>query len=247
MSHQETSIVFTGDISFIGYMNGRWNDEKLLSKEVLAFCRSADHVAANVEGSLYKADPGYDPLNKGMFCLSTDPAAVRVLDDIAADIWCVANNHSFDMGREGFESTAALAKQHGAKTLGGGLNKEEALKPVILPECGGIGLLGLGYPPPCPAAGEDTPGVVQVQDIEAISRAIVEVKKSCRYCVVVAHGGEEFTNLPHPYIRDLYTAYIKAGADAVIGHHPHVIMNYEYVDGKPIFYSLGNFILTRIM
>ena len=58
----------------------------------------------------------------------------------------------------------------------------------------------------------------------------------------VAHAGEEFTALPSPYTRQRYIDYLNLGADMVIAHHPHVPMNFEIVDGKPIFYSLGNFI-----
>ena len=60
--------------------------------------------------------------------------------------------------------------------------------------------------------------------------------------MVVAHAGEEFTPLPSPYTRERYRKYLEMGADIVIGHHPHVPMNYETVGDKIIFYSLGNFI-----
>ena len=68
------------------------------------------------------------------------------------------------------------------------------------------------------------------------------MKEKCRWCVVVCHGGEEFTTLPAPYTRNLYFKYLEFGADIVVSHHPHVPMNYERVGDKIIFYSLGNFI-----
>lgn len=62
-------------------------------------------------------------------------------------------------------------------------------------------------------------------------------------CVIVSHGGEEFTSLPSPYTRDRYLKFLELGADVVVAHHPHVPENYELFDnGKAIFYSLGNFI-----
>jgi hypothetical protein len=78
--------------------------------------------------------------------------------------------------------------------------------------------------------------------VEAIQAVIDEIKRTCRWCVVVAHGGEEFTALPSPYTRDRYLQYLEMGADVVLSHHPHVPMNYETVGDKLIFYSLGNFI-----
>jgi hypothetical protein len=78
--------------------------------------------------------------------------------------------------------------------------------------------------------------------LDAIQEAISEIKKTCRWCIVVAHAGEEFTPLPSPYTRDRYHLYLQMGADFVVSHHPHVPMNYEMVGDKAIFYSLGNFI-----
>ena len=78
--------------------------------------------------------------------------------------------------------------------------------------------------------------------MDSIRQVIAEIKKTCRWCVVVAHAGEEFTALPSPYTRERYHKYLEMGADVVVAHHPHVPMNYETVGGKYIFYSLGNFI-----
>lgn len=78
--------------------------------------------------------------------------------------------------------------------------------------------------------------------MEVIRSVIQEIKAKCRWCVVVAHGGEEFTAIPSPYTRERYHAYLEMGADLVVCHHPHVPMNYETVGDKMIFYSLGNFI-----
>ncbi len=79
-------------------------------------------------------------------------------------------------------------------------------------------------------------------DLESIGKAIRSVKESCRWCVVVSHGGEEFSSLPMPETREKYHSYLELGADVVIGHHPHVVQNYENVGDKLIFYSLGNFL-----
>ena len=76
-----------------------------------------------------------------------------------------------------------------------------------------------------------------------IQKRIDEVKTKCRWCIVVAHGGEEFTSLPSPYTRDRYLKFLEMGADVVVSLNPHVPENYELFDnGKAIFYSLGNFI-----
>jgi poly-gamma-glutamate synthesis protein (capsule biosynthesis protein) len=62
------------------------------------------------------------------------------------------------------------------------------------------------------------------------------------YVIVICHGGREHYQLPSPQLRERYKFFIDSGADAVISHHTHCFSGYEYHNGKPIFYSLGNFI-----
>ncbi len=240
MKKSKTSIVFTGDIGFDRYMDRRWEDEKLLSDEVLAFFHSADHVAANVEGALIDA---VDDGSRGVFFHSMNPEATCVLQRMGADIWCIGNNHTMDAGREGVISTRAIAEELGCLTIGAGLNVTEASEPIYLDEAGGIGMFGVAYMAECIPATETEPGIFRWDDMDRIARRIAEIKAKCRWCVVVSHGGEEFTSMPSPYTRDRYLEYLRLGADAVVAHHPHVPENYEtFDDGKAIFYSLGNFI-----
>ncbi|MCR5042035.1 MAG: CapA family protein, partial [Clostridia bacterium] len=223
-------------------MSGRWNDDDLISGEILAFLRSADHVVANVEGPVIGARENTENSGAAQLLHSIDPDAVKVLKNIGADIWNINNNHIMDAGPEGLASTIGFAKSSGAAVIGAGMDIQEAKRPVILPEAGGIGIFGVGYRRACRAAGEDTPGCFPWSDDEGIREVIAEIKKNCRWCVVVSHGGEEFTALPSPYVRDRYLMYLDMGADVVVSHHPHVPMNYETVGNKVIFYSLGNFI-----
>lgn len=235
-----TSIVFTGDIGFDRYMDRKWEDEQLLSEQVLEFFRSADHTVAEVEGALIKAE---DDGSRGVFFHSMDPQAVSVLNKIHADIWSVGNNHIMDAGRDGVISTRSLAAENGCRTIGAGLDIREASEPVYLDGAGGIGIFCVAYMAECiPATGTE-PGILRWDDLDTIAKRIAEIKKRCRWCIVAAHGGEEFASMPNPYTRDRYLKYLELGADVVVGHHPHVTENYEILEnGKAVFYSLGNFI-----
>jgi len=240
MPKEKTSIVFTGDIGFDRYMDKKWEDENLLSKRVLDFFHSADHVCANVEGALIDAE---DDGSRGVFFHAMNPAATRVLKNMRADIWSIGNNHTMDAGREGIISTRKIAADLGCMTFGAGLNEVEASQPVYLDEAGGIGMFGVSYMAECIPATATEPGIFRWDDMELIAKRIAEIKAKCRWCIVVSHGGEEFTSLPSPYTRDRYLKFLELGADVVVGHHPHVPENYELFDnGKAIFYSLGNFI-----
>jgi poly-gamma-glutamate synthesis protein (capsule biosynthesis protein) len=236
----ETSIIFTGDIGFDRYMAKKWLDEQLLSREILDFLHSADHVAANVEGTLIDAS---DDGTRGVFFHSMDPDAACFLRKIRADIWCIGNNHTMDAGEAGIISTKKIAAAEGAVTVGAGLDVDEASAPIFIDEAGGIGMIAVAYQAECIPATEDSAGIFRWDDMGRIALLISEIKSKCRWCVVIAHGGEEFAPLPNPYTRERYIKYLELGADAVVAHHPHVPENYElFEDGKMIFYSLGNFI-----
>ena len=239
---EKTSLVFTGDIGFDRYFYGKWDDEELLSKEILEFLRSADHVIPNVEGPIANAEQNTTQSGVQQLLHTIDPKAVKVLRKMNADIWNICNNHIMDAGPYGIESTLNIAEEMNVQTIGAGMNIEEARKPVIINEAGGIGLFGVGYQRACRKADVDKPGCYSWSDLDAIQDTINEIKSKCRWCIVVAHAGEEFTPLPSPYTRERYHKYLEMGADIVVGHHPHVPMNYETVGDKIIFYSLGNFI-----
>lgn len=238
----ETSLVFTGDIGFDRYMLGQWDDDELLSQDVLDFLHSADHVVTNVEGPIAEVPANTTQSGVQQLLHTIDPAATKVLRKMKADIWNICNNHIMDAGEFGIESTLKFAKENGAQTIGAGMNIHEARKPVIIDEAGGIGIFGVGYQRACRKADVDKPGCFSWSDLDAIEQTIKDIKKTCRWCVVVAHAGEEFTPLPSPYTRERFHKFLEMGADIVINHHPHVPMNYETVGDKMIFYSLGNFI-----
>ncbi len=238
----KSSIVFTGDIGFDRYMYKKWDDPQLISPEILDFLNSADHVVANVEGPVAEAEQNTVSSGVTQLLHTIDPKAVKVLNNMGADIWNICNNHIMDAGEYGIESTLKIAAETGVQTIGAGMNIHEARKPVIINEAGGIGLFGVGYQRACRKADENKAGCYSWSDLDEIENTIKSIKKTCRWCVVVAHAGEEFTPLPSPYTRERYLNYLEMGADIVVSHHPHVPMNYETVGDKIIFYSLGNFI-----
>jgi poly-gamma-glutamate synthesis protein (capsule biosynthesis protein) len=238
---KELTLVFTGDIGFDRYMNGKWNDDELIDRELLEFFADADHVIPNVEGPVCnmknEAKEGTAQLLHGV-----DPEALKVLRRIHSDIWNLCNNHIMDAGEDGVRATLKAAEEAGVKTVGVGLNLEEAARPVYLEGAGGVGLFSVGYRRGCKPAGENKAGCLNWNERDLIKKNIEEIKKKCRRCIVISHGGEEFTSLPSPYTRDRYLDFLDMGADIVVSHHPHVPMNYETVGEKLIFYSLGNFI-----
>ena len=268
---EKTTLTFTGDIGFDRYMTEKWTDPELVSGEILDVLRSSDHVIINVEGAVVDKNTitlRQVPPEEVQMLHTIDPAAVPFLNTLNADVWNLSNNHMMDAGADGLKSTLSLAADNNVSTIGAGINIDEASRPLYLDEAGGIGLISVCYRPDCIEADDENPGCFCWADMERIEKRIKEIKQTCRWCIVVAHGGEEFTSLPTPYTRDRYMKYLEMGADIVVSHHPHVPMNYEVVPAlntsdvenndasapdksdsamvtenkKLIIYSLGNFI-----
>ena len=232
-------IAFTGDLGFSSkYFRGTYDKEDLLHPDLVEYLHDTDYTVVNVEGCLFK---GQGSAAKPLVH-ANPPECVDFLKKLNGNIWNIANNHIMDCGREGLESTLRIAEENGVETVGVGLDIEGAAKPVIIPNDGAdIGILSVTQEE-TPAATEDTEGVIQWNDMEKIGEMIAQVKKTCRWCVMIVHAGPEFSQLMPPTIRDIYKGYLDLGADVVIGHHPHVMQNYELVGDKVIFYSLGNFV-----
>lgn len=232
----ETKISFTGDVAFSRYYRDKYDDPNLISQELVEFLNDSHYGVFNIEG------PMCEPTQAGTFIHSNNPAALGVIQRLKGNIWNLCNNHMMDAGADGCRETIELARSCGYQTLGAGKDLEEAMKPVILPEAGGIGMISVGFQPLCVPATWDSAGCFSWERTDLIRRAIREIKKNNRWCIVVVHGGREFCDIPMTDIRERYESYLTAGADIVVGHHPHVPQNYQWVGDKIIFYSLGNFI-----
>ncbi len=156
----------------------------------------------------------------------------------------LANNHSGDFGPKAFSQMLGLLKQSGLGYYGGGKNLKEAHKPSIF-ERQGLRIALLGYDEFQPRnfeADHDRPGIAWSED-EQVVRDIAEARSVWKADVVipVMHWGWE-SAVANTRQRQLARLMIDAGADAVIGGHPHQLQDTEEYKGRPIFYSLGNFV-----
>jgi poly-gamma-glutamate capsule biosynthesis protein CapA/YwtB (metallophosphatase superfamily) len=161
------------------------------------------------------------------------------------DALSVANNHTLDFGEAGFVGQLQLLEQGRLPSFGGGRNLAAARKPLLL-ECRGrrIALLGYnGFRPDESSATDQTAGVapldreLMVADIQLARREL-----SAEIVLPYLHWGPELVAQPEPTQIELARALIDAGASAVIGTHPHVTQTVDIYRGKPILYSLGNFV-----
>ena len=180
MDIKETTITFTGDIGFDKYMQDRWKDDNLLAPKVLEFLTSGDHLTVNVEGPLSDCTRRkMDNAAAAGLMHSMNPEVSSFLEKIGADIWNLCNNHIMDAKAKGMEDTLKEAQMAGVKTLGAGMNIEEAVRPLIFDEAGGIGLFGVGYQRACRKAFDDKAGCFSWSDLELIEKRIKQIKEKC--------------------------------------------------------------------
>jgi poly-gamma-glutamate capsule biosynthesis protein CapA/YwtB (metallophosphatase superfamily) len=157
----------------------------------------------------------------------------------------LANNHSVDFGKEALLNQLDLLQKTGLPSFGAGRNLEEAERPLILNRRGiKIALLAFnGFPPRSFAATEKEPGVAWLTESAACEGIHAAREKHHADLVIpYLHWGEELKPVPEESQRTLARRLIDAGADAVVGAHPHVTQTVDIHRGRPIVYSLGNLV-----
>jgi gamma-polyglutamate biosynthesis protein CapA len=156
------------------------------------------------------------------------------------------NNHSLDYGRVALGDTIDLLKQAGIASVGTGRAKEEANAPYFT-EVQGVRLAFLAYTNLYPKSLEatETSAGISSFNLERAVQEITELKKNTDVVMVSFHWGEEYQTESHPRERAIAHALIDAGADLIIGHHPHVVQEVEQYKNGFIAYSLGNFVFDQ--
>ena len=233
-------MVFVGDVMLDGGPGHVISNGGDPFAEVASLLQDADLAVANLECAI--AEKG-KAVEKGYNFLAL-PNCLPVLKRHFSAV-SVANNHSGDYGKDGFLSH--LEALEGAKLpyFGGGRNEKDARRPLLLTRNGRrIALLAYNdFPPRSFAAGPNTPGIAWL--VEADMLADIKAARAEQHADLVIpylHWGREETPSPAEEQRQLARKLIDAGADAVIGSHPHVTQTVETYRGRPIIYSLGNFV-----
>lgn len=159
----------------------------------------------------------------------------------------LANNHSGDFGRRAFVDMLALLEREQLPYFGGGRNIRDAHRPYVTQVKGKtIAVLGYdGFLPRSFEALEQQPGVAWL-DADLVAHQVRHAKQELKADLVIVfpHWGWEYERLASDAQRTMARLMIDSGADAVVGGHPHVTQDIEVYNGKPIFYSLGNFIFN---
>lgn len=242
---QPVNLVFSGDILLSDHVMNAYKNggiRSVLDGQFQSVIDEADIFMANEE---FPFSTRGTPAEDKQFTFRAAPSLIFVFKELGIDIVTLANNHAMDYGTDALLDTCDTLDEAGIARVGAGKNLDEAKAPVILEAQGKkIGFLGASRVIPVGSwnATSTKPGMLTTYDPKILVDEIKKLREQCDYLVVYVHWGIERSETPEDYQRSLGKQYIDAGADVVIGSHPHVLQGVEYYKGKPVVYSLGNFI-----
>lgn len=238
-------LFFCGDVMPGGVLPYQ---ENYISDELKDYLKSFDFRIGTLEAAV-GTDLSFDEIKmKGRqnIIYARDEDFFRV-KEMGFDVVSLANNHIWDLGEEGLKNTIRLLDENGIRHCGAGMNIEDASKPVVIEKDGiSVAILAycmygnpwLGY---VELAGPNKAGINPLE-IEKVVSDLREAKKKYDRVIVMPHWGKEYTYNPLPECKVMAKQMVAAGADAVLGSHPHHIQPIINIKGKPVCFSMGNFL-----
>lgn len=252
----EISLVFAGDILFddnysiMVKMKGRAGGGSLVEAgfdaAILQEMRGADIFMVNNE---FTYTTRGTPTEGKAFTFRAKPEHAALLSEMGADIVSLANNHVYDYGEISLLDTLDTLTAAGMPYVGAGRNLTEAVRPVyFVTENVKIAFLSATQiermdNPDTKGATETSPGVFRCRNVELLLSEVEKAKAVSDFVVVYVHWGTESTTELDWAQKEQAPLIAQAGADLIIGDHPHVLQGIEWIGDTPVIYSVGNFLL----
>ena len=238
-------LAFAGDVMFSDPFLASYDKSgisAIADSEMLEHMQNADLFVINEE---FPFSLRGEAMEDKQFTFRADPKYVKIFQELGVDIATVANNHALDFGRDAFLDTLDTLKSAGITCIGGGYHLSEASAPAVQTIKGQtFAIFGATRVSPSATwyASDSQAGLFQTYDATLLNQKIAEAHTEYDHVIVFVHWGIEKNETPEDYQRSLAKGYIDAGADLVVGCHPHVLQGFEYYNGVPIVYSLGNYL-----
>ena len=240
-------LLFAGDVYLSDHVLEAYEAaggiDGVLSQGYQAEIQAADYFVTNEE---FPFSTRGTPAPDKQFTFRVHPEKVKLMQEMGIDLVTLANNHALDYGRDAMLDTIDTLDRAGIRHVGAGKNLAEARKPAIV-ELNGRTFAFIGatrvYPEADWAAGTDSAGMFSAYDGGAqLAEEVKAAKQQADYVIAYVHWGIEREEMPNEVQKSIAHRLVDAGADLVVGAHPHVLQGIEYYQGVPIAYSLGNFV-----
>ncbi|MCH5249883.1 MAG: CapA family protein [Lachnospiraceae bacterium] len=245
------TITFAGDILFdSGYaimstLLQRGGDiSSGIAPELIEEMKNSDIMMVNNEFPY--SDRG-EPTPEKQFTFRAKPSSVSYLQDLGVDIVSLANNHAYDYGEEALIDTLQVLKDAEIHYVGAGIDASEASRPFYyIVNDMKIAFISATQVerndnPDTKEATDTSPGVFRCWNGENLLQTVRETKENSDFVIVYVHWGteneEEIDWAQDKQSREL----VEAGADLIVGDHPHILQKVDIINGVPVFYSMGNF------
>ncbi len=243
-SLNDITMSFVGDIYLSDYVLNTYNQDGvdgILSEDIHKHFIDTHIVMANQEFAF--SNRGV-PMEDKEYTFRVDPSYAKIFDEMNIDIVSLANNHALDYGEVALQDTFSALDANNIMYVGAGNNINEAkmAKHFQLKDKT-IAVLSASRVIPISTwnAYKNKAGMLTTYDPSVLNSQIAKEKEQSDFVVVYLHWGEELEEMPNSVQQSLARGYIDAGADLVVGSHPHVLQGVEFYKDKPIVYSLGNF------
>ncbi len=228
-------LSFIADVNFRSFNNITVEQSKVILSDVETQLFNSDYRIVNLETPLADKEK-YLPIKKSGPNHVYSPECIAFLKTLKTDVVVLANNHIGDFGEQALKDTVNLLEENNISHIGAGENITKAYESVRLKNVSLIAVceneFGIANDNKCGSAGYNA---------RRLFNSIQKEKQISKYVIVIFHGGNEFNPLPSPETVDRYRMLCDMGADGVVAMHTHCPQGYEIYNGKPIVYSMGNF------
>ena len=240
-SPDSVTLMFAGDVTLADFFEREVGDSLSYPFARMKWFGDADLTMVNLENPMTLRGTRVEK----EYNFRANPKYARLLHGSGIDLVTLANNHILDYGSEGVFDTIANLDSAEVRHVGAGLNLDAARKPVIV-DINGLRIGFLGYLDSIRTrtlqfAGDSTAGPAGFT-MDSLLQDIARLRDQADYIVINYHWGVEKSHETQQRQIDIAHRAIDAGADLIVGHHPHVLQGIERYKGKVIAYSLGNFI-----
>ena len=241
---QPVRLAFAGDCAFTDDVNKAIEEQgyEPFGGTASVF-RDVDIAMVNLESVLAPPQTPSRRHRPGAPILRGSPAVAPALARAGIDLVSVANNHAFDRGADGLRASLAALRDAGVRAVGAGMSPEQALQPVIV-TVRGVRVGFLAFTETLNHSPDQGASAAMILRDEPTKR-IRELRRTVDVVVVAMHWGDQHTI--EIAERQVWWAHqaVEAGADIVVGHHPHILQGVDIHQGGAILYSLGNFLWGR--